>query len=141
VAGDGWIAVGDAAGLVDPVTGEGLYYAVRSADLASKVILAESTQPVEDYRSMLRKEFTEELELASRLAKRLFLGRFMYADVPGRMIQFMRRSSTFCGIMEDLFAGTQNYLELKARLMDSLNGTLREVLMSVYFRRLVPQAR
>src|SRR5581483_7123068 len=30
VAGDGWMAVGDSAGLVDPITGEGLYYAMRS---------------------------------------------------------------------------------------------------------------
>ena len=36
VAGDGWMAVGDAAGLVDPITGEGLYYAMRSGDLASQ---------------------------------------------------------------------------------------------------------
>ena len=31
LAGDGWLAVGDAAGLVDPITGEGIYYALRSA--------------------------------------------------------------------------------------------------------------
>ena len=36
VAGEGWLAVGDAAGLVDPITGEGLYYAMRSGDLASR---------------------------------------------------------------------------------------------------------
>jgi flavin-dependent dehydrogenase len=141
VAGEGWMAVGDAAGLVDPMTGEGLYYAVRSADLASRVVLSESTQPVEDYRSLLRREFTDDLELASRLAKRLFLGNFLYADVPGRMIQLIRRSPTFSAIMQDLFAGTQNYLDLKARLVQSLNGTVREVLMSHYFRRLVPNAR
>ncbi len=45
VAGDGWAAIGDAAGLVDPITGEGLYYAVRSADLATKAILSESPEP------------------------------------------------------------------------------------------------
>src|SRR3982751_5036062 len=32
VAGPGWMAVGDAAGLVDPITGEGLYYALRSEE-------------------------------------------------------------------------------------------------------------
>ena len=37
LAGDGWMAIGDAGGLVDPITGEGLYYAIRSGDLASKV--------------------------------------------------------------------------------------------------------
>src|ERR1043165_4419076 len=41
VAGEGWMAVGDAAGLVDPITGEGLYYAIRSGDLAAKSLLAE----------------------------------------------------------------------------------------------------
>ena len=39
VAGEGWMAVGDAAGLVDPITGEGLYYAMRSGDLASRVLI------------------------------------------------------------------------------------------------------
>src|SRR5205085_3285983 len=42
VAGDGWMAVGDAAGLVDPVTGEGLYYAMRSGDLAARALLSEA---------------------------------------------------------------------------------------------------
>src|SRR5256885_12834146 len=41
VSGEGWLAVGDAAGLVDPITGEGLYYAIRSADLAAKALLCE----------------------------------------------------------------------------------------------------
>ena len=138
VAGEGWAAVGDAAGLVDPVTGEGLYYAVRSADLATKVVLAESAHPVEDYKAALRREFILDLELASRLAKRLFLGKFLYSDVTARMIQFMRRSPTFCNIVQDLFAGTQNYLDLKKRLKENLNGTVREALMNLYFRKLVP---
>jgi flavin-dependent dehydrogenase len=33
VCGDGWMMIGDSAGLVDPITGEGLYYALRSAEL------------------------------------------------------------------------------------------------------------
>ena len=138
VGGDRWLAVGDAAGLVDPVTGEGLYYAVRSADLAARVLLEDSREVTEEYRALLRSEFTDDLELASRLAKKLFLGRFIYNDVPARMIQFMRRSPTFCEIMQDLFAGTQNYLELKSRLIEGLNGTLRELVMNLYFRRMVP---
>jgi geranylgeranyl reductase family protein len=138
VAGDGWMAVGDAAGLVDPVTGEGLYYAIRSADLAARVVTSECPHPAEEYRSQLRREFLLELELASRLAKRLFLGRFLYSDVTARMIQFMRRSPTFCQIMQDLFAGTQNYLDLKERLKKGLNGTVREVVMRAYFRGMVP---
>src|SRR6478752_5926243 len=74
VAGEGWMAVGDAAGLVDPITGEGLYYAIRSADLASHVVLRDSC-PIEQpasYKTLLQRDFTDDLELAARLAKRLF---------------------------------------------------------------------
>ena len=52
VAGDGWMAVGDAGGLVDPITGEGLYYAIRSADLASQVVLADRTRPADQQRRL-----------------------------------------------------------------------------------------
>ena len=39
-AGSGWLLVGDAAGFLDPFTGEGLHRALVSADLASRAILA-----------------------------------------------------------------------------------------------------
>jgi geranylgeranyl reductase family protein len=141
VAGEGWMAVGDAAGLVDPITGEGLYYAIRSGDLASNVILADAHAPSElaqAYNAALHRDFTEDLELASRLAKRIFLGRFLLGTVPERMIQFMRRSPTFCDLLQDIFAGTQNYLDLKARLLKNLNGTFHEALMNTCLGRLVP---
>jgi flavin-dependent dehydrogenase len=141
VAGEGWMAVGDAAGLVDPITGEGLYYAVRSADLAGRILSADahgSAEKAAVYRDLLRRDFILDLELASRLSKRLFTGKFLYNNVPEQIIQFMRRSPTFCEIMEDLFAGTQNYLDLKDRLVKNLNGTFHEVLMNWFLGRLVP---
>jgi len=60
VAGEGWMAVGDAAGLVDPLTGEGLYYAIRSADLAARALLAEVGEvagKLRQYRETLRRDF------------------------------------------------------------------------------------
>src|SRR5579884_2144187 len=78
VAGDGWMAVGDAAGLVDPITGEGIYYAMRSGDLASQVVLNDAHGLVEKaaaYRAALAREFAHDLEFAAALAKRVFLGR------------------------------------------------------------------
>jgi geranylgeranyl reductase family protein len=142
VAGDGWMAVGDAAGLVDPVTGEGLYYAIRSGDLASKVVLADAHSAAEQplaYERLLQHEFTEDLEFAARIAKRLFMGQFLYENVPARMIQFIRKSPTFCDLMQDLFAGTQNYMGLKKRLMDNMRGTVQEILMNLFFHRLIPR--
>jgi flavin-dependent dehydrogenase len=142
VAGDGWMAVGDAAGLVDPVTGEGLYYAIRSADLAAQSLLADAA-PAENpdrYSRLLRRDFAADLEFGSRLAKRVFLGRFLLGSVPARMVQFTRRSPRFAAIMQDLFAGRQPYLGLKRRLMQNLNGSLYEIAMSFGFSRIVPRA-
>ena len=39
VAGPGWLLVGDAAGFVDPFTGEGIYRALRSARAAASAII------------------------------------------------------------------------------------------------------
>ncbi len=141
VAGEGWLAVGDAAGLVDPITGEGLYYAIRSADLAAKALLSELGslgERLQAYRRMLRRDFAADLEFGSRLAKRVFLGRFLFGAVPARMVQFTRRSPRFSAVMQDLFAGTQSYLGLKRRLLRNLNGSLLEIAMSFGLRRLLP---
>src|SRR5436190_4039949 len=139
VAGEGWMAVGDAAGLVDPITGEGLYYAVRSADLATRALLNETGElAATNYRRLLRRDFAADLEFGSRLAKRVFHGRFLFGDVPSRMVQFTRRSPRFSAVMQDLFAGKQPYLGLKRRLLQNLNGSLYEIFMSLGFSHLVP---
>jgi geranylgeranyl reductase family protein len=142
VAGDGWMAVGDAAGLVDPITGEGLYYAVRSADLASQVVLddrhAAAAKPAA-YRMLLNSDFADDLEFGATLAKRIFLGRFLCGSVTARMVQFMRRSPKFNALMQDLFAGTQPYLGLKTRLLRNLQPTLLEIATNIFLRRMVRQ--
>lgn len=142
VAGPGWMAVGDAAGLVDPVTGEGLYYAIRSADLASQVLLAESHSAEEKpriYRHQLLRDFAADLAFGAGLAKRLFLGKFLFGTVPQRMVQLMRRSPRFYALMQDLIAGTQSYLDLKQRLLKNFHGTLFETVMNFFVSRLLPR--
>jgi flavin-dependent dehydrogenase len=141
VSGDGWMAVGDAAGLVDPITGEGLYYAIRSGDLAAQTILADAAPEAQAaaYRALLRRDFAADLEFGSRLAKRVFLGRFLLGSVPARMVQFTRRSPQFGNIVQDLFAGKQPYLGLKRRLLRNLNGSLYDIGMSFGFSRVFPR--
>jgi flavin-dependent dehydrogenase len=142
VAGEGWMAVGDAAGLVDPITGEGLYYAIRSADLAARALLSEIGEAADKlihYRQLLRRDFAADLEFGSRLAKRVFHGGFLFGTVPARMVQFTRRSPRFSVIMQDLFAGRQPYSALKRRLLKNLNGSLYDIGMSINFSRLVPR--
>jgi len=141
VAGDGWMAVGDSAGLVDPLTGEGLYYAIRSADLAARALLAEvGDLPIRmaHYRALLRHDFAANLEFGARLAQRFFAGRFLCGAVTERMVEFIRRSPRFSLIMQDLFAGRQPYAGLKRRLLRNLNGSLYDLAMSFGFARVVP---
>jgi geranylgeranyl reductase family protein len=141
IAGDRWMAVGDAAGLVDPITGEGLYYAMRSGDLASRTILDDSCAPeakAQAYRGVLHKDFVADLEFGSVLAGRVYSSQFMFSTVPARMVQFTRRSPRFCALMQDLFAGTQPYLGLKSRLLRGLHGTLGEAVMGFFLNRLIP---
>lgn len=139
VAGEGWMAVGDAAGLVDPITGEGLYYAIRSGHLAAGALLDAGAAAAETaYRRVLRRDFAADLELGSRIAKRFFGGKFLLGAIPSRMVQFTRRSPRFSAVMQDLFAGKQPYIGLKRRLLQNLNGSLYEMVMSFGFSRVVP---
>ncbi len=142
VAGDGWLAVGDAGGLVDPITGEGLYYALRSSDLASQVVLNDRVEPAMKaaaYRQTIGEDFMDDLAFGSSLARRLFLQRFpLVGSAPDAMVRLVRRSQKFQHLMQDLFAGTQPYLELKQRLTRSISGGLQEVLLSSFLNRMLP---
>ena len=63
VAGAGWLLVGDAAGFFDPFTGEGVYKALRGAELAVAVGLAAAqngdytARGLARYRILRRREF------------------------------------------------------------------------------------
>ena len=141
LGGERWLAVGDAGGLVDPVTGEGLYYAIRSADLAGRVLLADEHAPAVNhthYRSLLHKDFGHDLYLGSLIASRIFLGRFLFANAPAKIIEFIRKSPRFRALMQDLFAVAQGYEGLNNRLLRTLNGTLQELLAAFLFRRMIP---
>src|SRR4029078_508781 len=67
LCGEGWAMIGDAAGLVDAITGEGLYYALRSAELVSEAIVCGAP---ESYAIAAQQEIIAELERAARIADR-----------------------------------------------------------------------
>jgi len=113
----------------------------HSGDLASQVLLNDAHDlagKVLAYRAAVAHEFTADLEYAATLARRVFLGRFLFRSVPHRMVQFMQRSPRFRELMQDLFAGTQPYLSLRARVMKNLNGTLQEVFMQFFLEHVIP---
>ena len=128
VQGEGWALIGDAAGFVDPITGEGLYYAMRSGELLAQALAAERPQ---SYASLLRRDFQPELEMAARVADRFYAGHWMGQTVIERMVQFTANSPSFRALMSDLFAGTQGYLDLRRRLYRTLPAMLAESLANV----------
>ena len=132
VVGRNWALVGDAAAWVDPITGEGLYYALRSGDLLAQALVAGKPR---EYPARVRKAFSADLEFATRIARRFYRGRFLGGAVATRMIQFIERSPTFRALMGDVFGGAQDYCSLKRRLWAQCGTTLTEVVSSLTKRQ------
>jgi flavin-dependent dehydrogenase len=128
VLGKNWAMVGDAAAWVDPLTGEGLFYAMKSGELLGKS-LAEGCP--EKYSAWVKAAFSAELEFAAKIVRRFYRGSFLGTAVTTRMVQFMRRSPVFRQLMGDLFSGTQDYSSLKRRLWGQLGITLSDFIASV----------
>jgi len=110
--GDGWALLGDAAGFADPVTGEGIYYALRSAELFADAYL--KGRP-EDYEQLWRADFGGELKRASEMRRR-FYGNFWGAPFTDRMIEFARGHRGIRKVLGQLVAGDQGYVNLKQKL-------------------------
>ena len=115
VSGDDWALLGDAAGFADPVTGEGIYYALRSAELFAEAYL--SGLP-ESYEQRWKKDFGAELRRAAQMRRR-FYGNFWGAPFTERMIEFARGHRGVKRVLGDLVAGEQGYVDLKRKLVKS----------------------
>ena len=113
--GEGWALLGDAAGFADPVTGEGIYYALRSAELFAQAYLA--GEPLA-YEQSWRKDFGAELKRASQMRRR-FYGNFWGAPFTDRMIKFARGHRGIRKVLGQLVAGDQGYTDLKKKLARS----------------------
>jgi flavin-dependent dehydrogenase len=128
VIGGNWALCGDAAAWVDPLTGEGLFYAMRSGEILGRS-LAEGCP--EKYSARVRASFSLELEFAARIVRRFYRGSFLGTAVTTRMVQFLQRNAVFRQLLSDLFCGTQDYTTLKQRVLSHLGGTLSQFVNSV----------
>jgi flavin-dependent dehydrogenase len=132
-AGDGWAMIGDAAGFVDAITGEGLYYALRSGELLTEALLA--GEPAQ-YRALVNRDFLSELEHAARIANRFYGGKWLGESVLERMIQLTQRSAGFREIMRDLFSGAQEYSGLRQRVYEKFPRIMMETVMTAVWTTL-----
>jgi geranylgeranyl reductase family protein len=112
-SGPRWMLVGDAAGLVDSITREGIFFALQSADAAAEAILSHN-DPAAHYDAALRRDVYPELRSAARLKAGFFEPRFL------RLLVAALERPAIAAIMADLVAGRQSYRGLRARLLRTL---------------------
>jgi geranylgeranyl reductase family protein len=110
LTGPRWGLVGDAAGLVDPITREGIYFALASGQWIADALIADSSLTV--YESRVKDEAGSELGRAARLKAGFFRPAFI-----GLMIRALQQSAGIRAVMADLVAGRQPYATLKWRLL------------------------
>lgn len=110
-SGDGWMLLGDAGGMVDPITREGIYFALWSGDAAAESLLS-ARDPASRYADQIRGSVHDELLRAARLKAQFFNPRFTRL-----LIHALRRSAPIRAIMADLIAGRQPYRGLRRRLL------------------------
>ena len=117
-AGADWLLVGDAAGLCDVTTGEGISYALASGVLAADAIRQGVLQA---YELRLRLEVIPELAKAARMQSKFYRPRLL-----NLAMWFLGRSRSLRRISGDLAHGRQSYVTLKRRTYRELPRILWE---------------
>ncbi|HJQ24847.1 MAG TPA: lycopene cyclase family protein [Blastocatellia bacterium] len=123
--GAGWALIGDAAGFADPITGEGIYYALRSADLMAAALLA---SPAADgyhtattkYERDWREAFGHDLERAARRLPLFYRGRFCGRLFTDAMILLAKYHRGVRRVLVRAVVGYQSYATLKRELLRSV---------------------
>lgn len=115
--GPGFLLAGDAAGLVDPITREGIYFALLSGEYAAHALAAPDA--VGHYVRRLHADVYPELAHAARLKRGFFRGPFTRL-----LVDALRHSAPVRQVMVDLVAGTQPYATLKLRLLRTFEWRL-----------------
>ena len=107
--GEGWALVGDAGRFVDPLTREGIYYAMLTGEMLADCLAARRP---ERYGAAWTRMCGRELSWAARHARAFFDTRFVE-----RLVALCDRSPTVGRVLSDLIAGRQAYRDLKRRLL------------------------
>ena len=101
--------LGDAAGHAHPRTGEGIHYALWSAELASQAIIASDLRL---FDFLWRKEYGKELIQASNAKK------FLYqADTLDKIIAFAKKNQVFYNIAFDMLTNKEKLSNLSKKLL------------------------
>lgn len=116
------VLVGDAAGVVDPFTAEGIYYAIRSGQIAAEEItraLGRGDANFEEHTNRLNEEINSDFQVAWRLAQ-------IFYRAPHLGFQVLAKSSRVQNAAASTAGGASSYKKLVSdgsrRLVKSLVG-------------------
>jgi len=111
------VVVGDAAGFADPVTAEGISFAIRSGQLAGEALALAQGDEVrarEAYHTALREEIVPELRAGRMLA------RLLYDYITLRGWLFTRYGQRLIDSFATGFLGGEGFRHLPKRIMRRL---------------------
>ena len=103
------LVAGDAAGLTDPLTGEGIYYAVRSGILAGDIsahYMQGIVKTLDSYSAAVNGELMEELLEANRI-------KHVFNTVPARIHHFVRDSDRAWKAFNKILRGERLYVDVR----------------------------
>jgi geranylgeranyl reductase family protein len=123
-AGPGWMLLGDAGGMVDPITREGIFFALLSAEQAADSLIEDGPDPARRYARQVRATVFAELVRAASLKARFFHPRFTTL-----LLRALETSPAVRSIMIDLIAGRHTYRGLRRRLLATLEVRLMVALL------------
>ena len=107
------LLIGDNAGFVDPVTGEGISFALKSGMLAAESLIHgqfENDRVAKIYEEKIKKEILREIKIGS------LLSHFIYGPKFLRTFIFNQFGSSLCKAMCKVIQGEKTYFELLTQL-------------------------
>ena len=119
------VVTGDSAGLTDPLTGEGIHYAIRSGQLAAVSclqFLGGSTVSLVSYSEAVNQELMEELLEARRIGN-------IFNTFPVRIHNFVRNSDRAWRAFVRILRGERRYADVRGgfgkwRFLWGITGSL-----------------
>lgn len=102
---------GDAAGFVEPITGEGIYFAILSGKLAADAILS-GTDMANTYNRMIRKNISGFLNQAYLVKRFLFQPKIL-----SRALSKMNRNAKYCKYFFEVVSGDIDYNQYMRRVI------------------------
>jgi flavin-dependent dehydrogenase len=130
------LLVGDAAGFADPVTGEGISFAIRSGLMAAQALI-DGKFDEESVRNAYTGSVTE--TILPELRRGRMLARLSYDFPRTRSWAFSQLGQRFCEAVTDIMAGKRQYRDLRLKPRTLLRLLSPKWLMSLANRPARPR--